>query len=422
MDIGTLFVVIGIFILLLWSGFFSGSETALMSTSRARLHEMKRRKLKGTSRVRALIEKPDVLLGTILLGNNLVNIGASALATGLFIKLFGQVGVVYATIIMTFLVLIFAEVLPKTIASLYPEKLALKVALPMQALVVLLRPATNVIRLISRGLMFLLRLNPGAKRTFSQHDVRGAIGLGREHGVLEDEEHRMLDSILDLENLTVEDIMIHRSNIMSLDLALTDTQMAQAIARTPFSRLPVWENDSDNIIGILHVKDYYTSRQLKPPPAIKDILTPPYFVPESTTVGRQLLEFRRLKRHLALVVDEYGDFMGLVTLEDILEEIVGDIVDEHDIDIPDILKGPDGSVTLPGSYPVRDANRELKWALPEDEDAVTVGGLMVETLGHIPAVGESVQLGALMFTVISRKRQAIASIKVTPCKKKVGIS
>jgi Mg2+/Co2+ transporter CorB len=420
MDSGTLFVIIGILILILWSGFFSGSETALMSTSRARLHEMRRRKLKGTRRVKTLIEHPDILLGTILLGNNLVNIGASALATGLFIKLFGPVGVIYATIIMTLVVLIFAEVLPKTIASLYPEKLALKVALPMQALVIILRPATHVIRFISRGLMRLMRLNPSVTRTFSQHDVRGAIGLGREHGVLEDEEHRMLDSILDLEQLTLEDIMIHRSSIMSLDLAQPEKKLAQAIAKSPFSRLPVWEKTSDNIIGILHVKDYYISQQLKIPPAVEEILTPPYFVPESTTVGRQLLEFRRLKRHLALVVDEYGDLMGLVTLEDILEEIVGDIVDEHDIDTPDILKGVDGSITLPGSYPVRDANRDLKWSLPEDEDAVTVGGLVVETLGHIPIVGESVQIGHLVFTVISKKQQAIGNIKVTPSKKKAA--
>ena len=408
----------GVGILLIWSAFFSGSETALMAIRRARLHEMEKNGGKGIARVKYLIDHPETLLSTILLGNNLVNIGASALTTGLFIQLFGEIGVVYATLAMTFLVLVFAEVLPKTIANLFPERISLFISPLMSLLVIILRPATYVVRAISRGAMRLLGISAGSTTAFSEHDVRGAIGLGHQHGVLEDDEHRMLDSILDLEALTVEDIMIHRSSVTSIDITTKLEDISTALMATPHSRIPVWQDEPDNIVGILHVKDYFHAwhlaekhgNQLK----IDTILQEPYFVPETTNISQQLFEFRRLRRHLALVVDEYGDLQGLVTLEDILEEIVGEIEDEHDIISQDIQQHDDGTITLPGVFPVRDANRDLDWNLPEDEDAVTVGGLMMDTLGHIPAVGESVDIAGLTLKVKTKKRQAITSVLVTP--------
>lgn len=407
----------GVVVLLAGSAFFSGSETALMSSSKAKLHAMEKDGVTGASRVNKMTDKPDVLLGTILLGNNLVNIGASALTTGLFIQLFGEVGIAYATIIMTLLVLIFAEVLPKTIASLYPERLALKVSPVMAMLIVLLRPFTSIIRFITNNLLKILQVSNKNENGFTEHDVRGAISLSKEHGVFEDGAHRMLDGVLDLDALTVVDVMIHRSQMTSIPASTPLQDIATLFATSPHSRLPIWEKNPDNIIGVLHIKDYYRGRNIAitdgTPFTLKDHITPAYFVPEQTSISQQLFEFRRLRRHLALVVDEYGDLQGLVTMEDILEEIVGEIEDEHDISTPDSATwGADNTVVITGDTTVRDANRDLKLNLPEKEDAVTLAGLMIDNLGHIPVIGEHAAFAHLTLTVLSKKRQTLTRIQI----------
>ncbi|MFZ2620224.1 MAG: HlyC/CorC family transporter [Alphaproteobacteria bacterium] len=413
-----------VFVLMLMSAFFSASETALMTSRRTRLHDMAKAGSARAALVRHMVEKPDLLLGTILLGNNAVNIGASAVTTSLFIHLFGEVGVAYATAIMTVLVLIFCEVLPKTAASLMPEKLALVVARPMQMIMWVLRPITEVVRLISRGILQLFGIGGNdPDHTYSERDLRGALGLSLEKGVLEHEEHRMLDSILDMGDLTVEDVMTHRASITSLDAAANLREIIRFISNSSHTRLPVWKGNPDNIVGILHVKDFHNARLLAEETQTEfkllDILQPAYFIPTTTSVHKQLIEFRRLRRHLALVVDEYGDLQGLVTLEDIIEEIVGDIVDEHDREHPDFVKEADGGYLMAGTIPVRDANREFKWKLPVDGDSVTLAGLIVAKLGHIPTVGESVKFGNLTVTVMEMKRQAITKVK--GLKKKVEV-
>ena len=423
MESSLVFSFVGVGALLLWSAFFSGSETALMSSSKARLHEMKKDKVKGAKLVIKLIQEPDLLLSTILLGNNLVNIAASALTTSLFIKLFGEVGVAYATLIMTVLVLIFAEVLPKTIASMHAERFALRISRPMHWLTIILRPATEVIRFISRMLMRILGINPSTGATkFNKRDLRGAIGLGVQHGVLEDDGRRMLDAILDLEILTVEEVMVHRSSMSSLEVSTPLNEIAAFLADTPHSRIPMWEDNPDNVVGILHVKDFFYSwhvcQQNKREFKVKDVIYDAYFVPNNTSIAQQLFEFRDQRRHMALVVDEYGDLLGLVTMEDIIEEIVGEIEDEHDHTVPELKKSEDGSITLPGVYSVRDANRDFDWDLPEGEDSVTIAGLMVETLDRIPSVGESIKLEKLTLSVVAKKRQAITRIKITENKSK----
>ncbi len=420
MDTGILFTCIGIFCLLIWSAFFSGSETALTSISKAKLHKMSKDGHKGAKRVKNLVEKPETLLSTILLGNNLVNIAASALTTGLFIQLFGDIGVAYATLVLTVIVLIFAEVLPKTMANKYPEKISIIVATPMRWLMLIFKPATWLIRKISRGIMRILRINPNNTEQFSQHDVRGAIGLGLDHGVLEHGEHRMLDSILDMDMLTVYDIMIHRSAIESVDATMNPDKLAKIVGKSRHSRIPVWESEADNIIGIFHIKDFYSARQnafeTKKPFVLKNILQPPYFIPETTSIATQLLEFRRQRRHLSLVVDEYGVLLGLVTLEDILEEIVGEIEDEHDAVRIDIQKEKNGVTVVSGHVPVRDLNRKMNWDLPDDE-AVTVAGLIFDELDRIPAIGETLEIAGLQLRVTAKKRQTITKISIKKLRK-----
>ena len=409
-------LVITVIFLLFCSAFFSGSETSLMSSSKPKLHKMSKEGDARAARVSHLTDDAESLLGTILLGNNLVNIAASAVTTGLFIRLFGESGIAIATLVMTFLVLIFAEILPKTIAAKDPERHALWIGKPMSFLVKILRPFTKGIQIIARGVMWLLRINANETRTFGEDDVRGAIGMGLEEGVLEKGEHRMLDAVLQLDELTVADVMIHRSRIEMINAATPVDDIYNQLAKKPsHSRLPVFEKDGDNIIGILLLKDFLTAYHAAEKShhhlTLKEIIQAPYFVPENVALSSQLSEFRARRQHLALVVDEYGDLQGLLTLEDILEEIVGEIVDEHDAEEKLFEYHNDDTLTLAGNFPVRDINREFDWALPEDEDAVTLAGLMIDSIGHIPAVGEHVTIGNIELRAIVKKRQKLTKIR-----------
>lgn len=415
MDTYTIVIIVALVVLILCSAFFSGSETALMASSRPKLHNMEKDGHKGAKRVNKLIENPELLLSTILLGNNLVNIGASALATGIFIKLFGEAGIVYATLVMTLIVLIFAEVLPKTVASHWSEKMALIVSWPMHVLVALMRPATWLVRKMSRMVMYLVGLKVESNDpNFGEDDVRGAIGMGLESGFLEKGKHRMLDTVLDLDEITVEDVMVHRSAMESLNINSDIDDLYQQVAACPFSRLPVWKNDPDNIIGTIHVKDFYTTyHKAKKDFNLHNILQAPYFVPETAKISQQMLEFRKNRRHMGIVVDEYGDIQGVITLEDILEEIVGEIEDEHDEPNIEFNRHEDGSIVMGGSFPVRDANREFGWDLPDDE-SVTVGGLVTATAERIPTVGEEIEIAGVTFRVLAKRHQAITRLRACP--------
>ncbi len=415
MDLFTLFILLTL--LLLCSAFFSGSETGLMSSSKPKLHALEEQGTPGIKRVRELVEQPSKLLSTILLGNNLVNIAASAIATTAFVAALGEEwGVLFATLMMTVLVLIFAEVLPKTVASRHPETFARIVAWPMSLLMWLLTPATWLIGQCSNLVLKFFGQDPNSGSGYSTHDVRGAIGMGLASGVLKKGEHRMLDSILHLDTVTVEDVMVPRKRMVSFDISLNAAELFEHIRQTPHSRLPMWEDEPDNIIGVLHVKDFYAAygRNNSTDVDVRKLLKQPYFVPEMTSIQKQLLEFRRLRSHLALIVNEYGDLEGLVTLEDILEEIVGEIEDEHDRPNKRYVKLDDHTVNIDAFFPVRDANKEFGWNLPEEEDAVTLGGLMTEQLERIPQAGETLLIDKLMFKVLNHNQQAITRLEVRP--------
>jgi Mg2+/Co2+ transporter CorB len=407
-----------IFLLLCMSGLFSGSETALTAASRARIHHLAQGGDKRAKRVSRLIDDQERLIGAILLGNNLVNILASAIATSLFMSMVGEEGVVYATLVMTALVLIFAEVLPKSYAIADPDGMALKVGWLINLVVTLFAPVVALVQRIVRLTLRLFGVDISAMQSIlSAHDeIRGTIDLHRKEGGLVKEDTHMLGSILDLSDVTVEDVMIHRSSMEALDISMGTDAIISAVVSSAYTRLPVYDQDPENIVGVLHAKDLLrairraegqSSRRVN----IKRIMVKPWFVPETTSLKEQLNAFLERKAHFALVVDEYGAIQGLVTLEDILEEIVGDIADEHDFEVPGVHQIADGVIQVEGTVPIRDLNRMYEWKLPDDE-AITVAGLVIHEAETIPIVGKKYQFHDFEFEVTSRKRNQVTGLKI----------
>jgi Mg2+/Co2+ transporter CorB len=408
--------------LLILSAFFSGSETALTATSRARIHQLERRGNKRAHIVQRLIEARETLIGAILLGNNLVNILASALATSVFVQLFGNAGVAYATLIMTALVLIFSEVMPKTYAIANAERMALAVAVPIRTIVAIFGPITATIQFIVRRTLRLFGADiDDTAMVLSAHDeLRGAIAFHHHEGAVVKYDKDMLGGILDLRDLEVFDVMLHRTKMETVDADAKPADIVDQVLKSGFTRLPVWKDDQDNIIGILHAKELLKALAKGDADKlnIEALCAPPWFVPESTNLQAQLNAFLRKKTHFALVVDEYGEVMGLVTLEDILEEIVGEIADEHDAPATGVRQQPDGSVTVDGTVAIRDLNRSMDWELPDDE-ATTIAGLVIHEAQMIPDIGQAFTFYSFKFEVLRKRRNQLTVLRITPARKLV---
>ena len=410
--------------LLALSAFFSGSETALTAASRAWIHGRAREGDRRARIVEQLIADRERLIGAILLGNNLVNILASALATRSFLLLAGEAGVAYATLVMTALVLIFAEVLPKSYAIADPNRTALKVAYPILAVVTIFSPVVALIQRIVRGTLALFGIDLSSRReVLSVHEeLKDAIDLGAREGVLRKSYRHMLGSILDLDEITVEEVMIHRRAMTMVDLADPPARIVDTVIESGHTRIPVYDGEPENIVGILHAKDVLRAlRQLGDPERIdiRTLLHEPWFVPETTTLREQLNAFLRRRAHFALVVDEYGALQGLVTLEDILEEIVGDILDEFDVAEQGIRIQEDGWVLVDGTVTIRDLNRRFDWNLP-DEQAATIAGLLIYEAETIPIVGQRFVFHGFEFEVVGRRRNQITQIRMRPLTARSG--
>ncbi|PIZ30391.1 MAG: hypothetical protein COY40_04765 [Alphaproteobacteria bacterium CG_4_10_14_0_8_um_filter_53_9] len=404
-----------VFICTFGSVFFSMSETALMAVSRAKLHAMVRERSRPAIRLLDMLDRPDKMLATILLGNNVVNILSSALVTGLLIQAFGPSGVVYATAMMTVVILIFCEILPKTIATRYPERIALAITPTMRAIIWVCTPLTYLIHHINT-LIFMLFRTQAVSGKVTTAELRGAIHLSLKQGAIKRSQHQMLDAILELDTLTVADVMLHRSAIELLDVHTPPVDIPGKLAGMMHTRVPVYEGSPENILGILTVRDYLGALAAVPNRSavtIRAHLQPAYYVPETTIVSHQLRQFLLQHRHLALVVDEYGSLEGLVTLEDILEEIVGNIGHEHE-PMSTLAKADEkGHLTLPGEMPIRTVNRLYNFRLPDDH-AVTLAGLMIEHLGHLPVQGESITLPSHTLTVETKRGHRLETITLVP--------
>lgn len=418
MDLTMWMMVGAILVLLILSAFFSGSETALTAASKARLHSMAKEGDKRAAMVNELREQKDRLIGAILLGNNLVNILSSALATSLLITLVGEAGVAVATLAMTLLILIFSEVLPKTYALHYADRAALAVAPVVRMVVIVLSPITMAITAIVRGVLRLIGADV-RNVTVGDHadELRGVIELhqGPEEEVRH--ERAMLRSILDLADVEVLEIMTHRRNVIAINVNQPAEQIVDEVLACPFTRVPLYEDNPDNIVGLLHVKALLREVRARggDPSGIdvKALAAKPWFIPDTTTLFDQLQQFRKRREHFALVVDEYGTIMGIVTLEDILEEIVGEISDELDVHVAGVRPQPNGTYIIDGWVTLRDLNREYEWNLP-DEQASTIAGLVLYEARRIPEVGQSFSFYGFRFEILRRQRNQITALRVTP--------
>ncbi|MBT7943674.1 MAG: HlyC/CorC family transporter [Alphaproteobacteria bacterium] len=406
-------------ILLVLSAFFSGSETALTAASRPVMHQLERDGNLRAKIVNRMFDHKERLIGAILLGNNLVNIFASALATSLLILFFGDAGVAYATIAMTLMILVFSEILPKTYAIRNANQAALAIAPTVKTMVWVLTPVTATINVVVRGILKIFGVDYHAEDIFGSgaEELRGAIELHSGEDKSIKQERDMLRSVLDLGEVQVGEIIIHRKNVTTVNADLEPAQLVTEVLQSPYTRLPLWQNDPDNIVGVLHVKALFNAiRALGEDLTGLDVLSlaaDPWFIPEQTLLVDQLEAFRKRREHFALVVDEYGSLMGVVTLEDIIEEIVGDIVDEHDVSVSGVSPRPDGSFLVDGAVTLRDLNREFEWDLP-DEEASTVAGLVLHESRRIPEIGQRFLFHDFRFEIISRHRHQITRVRLTP--------
>jgi Mg2+/Co2+ transporter CorB len=414
MDWLTFLIVV---LLLAASAFFAASETALTGASRASMLRLSKQGNRDAGVVSSLIGMRERLIGALLLGNNIANIGASALATGIFTAWFGEVGVLYATAVMTITVVIFAEVLPKTIAINAPDRMSLVVARPMRLMMYVLGPLLTVIEAVVRVLVRMFGIKIGANQPLLSptERLRGAVDLLHSEGKVEKHDRDMLGGLLDLRELQVSDVMVHRTEMVMVNADLPPEELVNEVLASEYTRIPLWRDKPENIIGVLHAKDLLRAIRTSDGEVsrvdVSSIALPPWFVPEMRPVSEQLKAFRRRKTHFALVVDEYGEVEGLVTLEDILEEIVGDISDEHDVVVAGVRAQPDGSVVVDGSVPIRDLNRAMDWDLP-DEEATTVAGLVIHEARSIPERGQSFTFHGFRFRVLRRERNRITALRI----------
>ncbi|EDZ48221.1 HlyC/CorC family transporter [Leisingera daeponensis] len=416
-----------IVLLLVLSGFFSGSETALTAASRGKLRSQADKGSRGAQRALKITEDNERLIGSVLLGNNLVNILAASLATALFTRAFGESGVALATLVMTLLVLIFAEVLPKTYAISNSEKAAAAVAPVIGFLVTVLSPVVGTVRLLVRGVLriFGVRIDPNSHIMAVREEIAGALHLGHSEGVVEKEDRDRILGALDLSDRFVEEIMLHRSNIEMIDADAEPETILEQCLQSQHTRLPVFRGEQENIIGVVHAKDLFRSMYTEAGGAggdtgrlksfdITEVAKAPYFVPETTTLDEQMRQFLRMRSHFALVVDEYGALQGLITLEDILEEIVGEITDEFDPHEESIVKKtPDGSYLVDGAATIRDVNRATEWNLPDDE-ANTIAGLVIHEAQMIPTKGQVFSFHGFRFEVTEREGNRVTGLRIRP--------
>jgi Mg2+/Co2+ transporter CorB len=366
--------------------------------------------------VNRLLATRERLLGAILFANNFTNIAASTLATGLMLAHFGDAGVIYATFAMTLVIFILAEVLPKTAAFNTPDRMSLWVAPAVERTVRLFSPFLRVVEWLVGMPVGRLQsiLSPG-------EELRGAVDLMHRAGVVEKLDRDMMGGLLDLRELTVADVMIHRTKMVMLDADEPPRELIDAVLAAGVTRVPLWRNLPENVIGVLNAKELWRALHAAGGDTAKidiaSLAKPPWFVPDTTPVAQQLKAFRHRKTPFALVVDEYGELEGLVTLEDIIEEIVGDISDEHDIAVPGVRPLPDGSVNVDGGVPIRDLNRAMDWNIPDDE-ATTVAGIVIHEARSIPEPGQSFTFHGFRFQVLRKTRNRITALRVAPLTRK----
>ena len=407
-----------ILVLLLVSAVFSAAETALTRASRGRMHQLEREGDRAARRVNHLLDDQETMIGAVLIGYNVLNILSSALATEFITQVVpGAWGVAIATGVMTLLVVVFVEVLPKTVAIVRADDVARSVSGPMLLVVRVLGPVIFAIQWIVRRTLrlFGVDLDMETDVLAAHEEIRGAVNYHHSEGSVEARDRRMLGGVLDLSQMGVSEIMVHRKSITMVDADLAPRDLVARVLEAEHTRLPLYRGESENIIGVLHAKDLLRAIALDSVENVDvgAIMREAWFIPDSTVVKDQLNAFLKRQSHFALVVDEYGALQGLVTLEDILEEIVGEIDDEHDEAIQGVRRQLDGSIDVDGDVTVRDLNRFMDWNLP-DEHAVTIAGLVIHEARAIPEIGQNFLFHGHRFQILRRQRNQITALRVSP--------
>ena len=418
-----LFAILGILVLI--SAYFSSSETGMMSINRYRLRHLAKKNHKGAKRVSKLLDRPDRLIGLILIGNNLVNIAASAIATIIGLRLLGDVGVLVATIVLTLVILIFAEVTPKTLAALYPEKISFPSSIILSALLKIMFPLVIAVNWITNGFLALLGISSEQREQHSLSSEELKTVVNESGALLPERDQNMLVSVLDLENVTVEDIMIPRNELVGIDINNDWKKIQKQLTQSNHTRVLLYRDNIDDVVGYFHMRDalkllsknQFTKATLLR--AVREL----YFIPEGTPLNVQLLKFQHAKERLGLVVDEYGDIQGLVTLEDILEEIVGDFTTTMTPTPSDEVHiQPDGSFLVDGSATIRDINKEMSWSFPTDGPK-TLNGLIIEYLEDIPQANLSVRIAGYPVEIVDVSNNMIKTVRIMPeFKSKVAVT
>ena len=412
-SLGLLFAALALLILI--SAFFSSSETSMMSLNRYRLKHLKGTGHRGAGRAISLLQRPDRLIGLILIGNNLVNILASAIATVIAIRLFGDAGIAIATLVLTLVILIFAEITPKTIAALHPERVAFPASLILVPLLKLLMPLVLSINWLTNGILKLMGFSPdqSGDDAVSQEELRTIVTESA--SMIPSRHRRMLVNILDLEQMTVNDIMAPRNEIYGIDIEAPDEAIMRQLKNTEHTRLPIYRDDINQIEGVFHMRNL--SQVLDGGRLVRSkllaVADPAYFIPENTPLNTQLLHFQRQKKRLGMVVDEYGDILGLVALEDILEEIVGEFTSNLVEQNEEITRHPDGSTTCSGTVSIRDLNRQRRWDLPTDGPK-TLSGLALEALEAFPSAQAAVRIEGYQLDIEEIAKTHISRLRITP--------
>ena len=413
-------VALIIFVLLTISALFSAAETALTGASRARMHQLEKDGDPAARRVGVLMDNQETMIGSVLLGNNLINILSTALVTEVLTKSIpGAWGAAIATGIMTVLVLVYAEVLPKTLAIGRPDDASRLLSTPTLLVVRAFGPVIAAIQWVIRNSLRLVgfEVSPEADASAAQEEIRGAVEYHHAEGLVEGSDRRMIGGVLDLGDMDVSEVMVHRRSMTMLDIDTPTRAFVDQALGASFTRLPVYEGEQDNVIGVMHARDLARAISAVRGDAdqldLRSVMREPWFIPETTNLRDQLHEFLKRKSHFALIVDEYGALQGMVTLEDILEEIVGEIDDEHDTTVEGVRPQPDGSANVDGVVTIRDLNRAMDWSLP-DEHAVTVAGLVIHEAQTIPDPGQTFIFHGHRFQVLRRQRNQITALRVWP--------
>lgn len=411
LPISVLFIALAVLIII--SAFFSGSETSLMSINRYRLRNLVQKNHKGASRVSALLDKTDKLLSMILLGNNFVNILASAIATVIGLRLYGDNGIAIATGVLTLVILLFAEITPKTLSAIYPEKFAYPASTLLKPLMFILSPFVYVLNLLSKLILRIFGIQIKTKQNIALNKDEIKTVLDDSKNLISSSYHKMLLGILDLDQMTVEDVMVPRNEIYGIDIEDEWEVIVQAIVNSSHTRIPIYRQDIANLIGIVHSKNVIGL--LHEPDADKtqfmQKITEPFYIPANTLLNKQLTKFQQQKQRVGMVVNEYGDFQGIVTLEDILEEVIGNFTTDAFVPAEEIHLQTDGSVLVDCTIQVRELNKELGLNLPTDK-AKTLNGLLLEALENIPKPGISIKIQDIPIEIISTRNNSINKVRI----------